>query len=403
MQNVTKQPIIFLMKFLTSPPRIIKWFRRTFLRKFVTRPLLDPLRQWEWIQTKPFGAINSDDSLGTRSLTWFIPPVGRGSGGHLNIFRFIRMLEERGFDCRIVVCHEPRPVSAATIRREIAEWFFPLNAPVFLHPQEEIPASHVAIATGWQTAYSVRAFRGYRQAFYFVQDYEPWFQGVGSIAAFAEDTYHFGFPAITAGDWLSGLLAEKYGMRTFPVGFGVDHELYYPRPKAPGQPDKHVFFYARPPTERRGFELGMLALQRLNELLPDITVHFAGWPMDRYRIPFRYVDHGILPLEELPGLYSQCDAALVFSFSNVSLLPLEIMACGCPVVSNRGANVEWLLRPDNAMLVAATPDAVAEGLSRLLTDNALSKRYRDVGFALSRSSDWVNEADRMAQHFNSYK
>jgi len=384
------------MRLITQTIRFAKWLRRKILRKFGSRSLIDPLRQWAWIRTEPFGALDPQLPPAANTLTWFIPPVGRGSGGHLNIFRFIAMLERRGFDCRIVICHEPRPVTTEAARQEISEWFFPLAAAVYLHPAEGIPATHFAIATGWQTAYPVRAFKGCIQPLYFVQDYEPWFQGVGSIAAFAEDTYHFGFPAITAGDWLAGLLAEKYGMQTFPVGFGVDHELYHPHPKTQKQTGKHVFFYARPPTERRGFELGMLALQRLNELLPDITVHFAGWPMGRYRIPFRHVDHGILPLEKLPELYSQCDAALVFSFSNVSLLPLEIMACGCPVVCNSGPNVEWLINKDNAFLVEPTVDVTANGLASVLTKHALAYKLIAAGLATTSQKHWDTEGELLA-------
>lgn len=388
------------MLFSPQTSRFINWLRGTISLKPTPRrhsPQIDPLRQWGWVLAKPFGSFNPEHPPGAQTLTWFIPPVGRGSGGHLNLFRFIDMLERRGFDCRIVVCHEPRPVSADAIRREITEWFFPLKAPVYLHPAEEIPPSHIAIATGWQTAYPVKAFKGCRQALYFVQDFEPWFQGVGSVAAFAEATYRFGFPAITAGDWLANLLREKYGMQTFSVGFGVDHNLYFPQPAAATKDGRHVFFYARPPTERRGFELGMLALRRLSELLPDVTVHFAGWPMDRYVIPFRHVDHGILPLDRLAALYSRCDAALVFSFSNVSLLPLEIMACGCPVVSNGGANVEWLLKPDIALLVASEPDAVAEGLLRVLTDRELHQRLASAGIRAAIASSWEHEGDRMAR------
>jgi glycosyltransferase involved in cell wall biosynthesis len=380
--------------------RFAKWVHRKILRKPARRPLIDPVRQWSWIQTAPFGTLDPKDPPATNTLTWFIPPVGRGSGGHLNIFRFIAMLEERGFDCRIVICHESRTITAEAAKQEITDWFFPLKAPVYMHPSVSIPSTHFAIATGWQTAYPVKAFKGCVQPLYFVQDYEPWFQGAGSVAAFAEATYRFGFPAITAGDWLATMLREKYGMRTFPIGFGVDHELYRPLPKEPGRQGRHVLFYARPPTERRGFELGMLALHKLTAQMPDVTVHFVGWPMDRYAIPFRHVDHGILPLERLAELYSQCDAALVLSFSNVSLLPLEIMACGCPVVSNDGANVEWLVDKDNALLVEPTVESVIIGLVSVLTKPALAHKLITTGLATTSKKHWNTEGLHLAQTLN---
>lgn len=311
------------------------------------------------------------------------------------------MLEENGFDCRIVICHDERCITSKVARQEISEWFFPLRAPVFLHPTQDIPETHFAIATGWQTAYPVKAFKGCVQPLYFVQDYEPMFYGAGSAAAFAEETYRFGFPAITAGDWLAGLLRNKYGMRTYPIGFGVEHELYHPLPKDPKRQGRHVLFYARPPTERRGFELGMLSLRQLTEQLSDVTVHFVGWPMDRYAIPFRHVDHGILPRKRLAILYSKCDAALVFSFSNVSLLPLEIMACGCPVVSNGGPNVEWLIDQSNVLMTEPTVTSVTSCLLSLLTEPSTSERLIISGLKTASQKNWRTEGLHLSDTFKS--
>ena len=48
-------------------------------------------------QTIPF---NREDYLASRQgpilLNWVIPEMGRGSGGHINIFRFISALERKG-------------------------------------------------------------------------------------------------------------------------------------------------------------------------------------------------------------------------------------------------------------------------------------------------------------------
>jgi len=34
-------------------------------------------------------------------FNWIMSPPGKGSGGHLNVFRFIKFLEDAGHDCRI--------------------------------------------------------------------------------------------------------------------------------------------------------------------------------------------------------------------------------------------------------------------------------------------------------------
>ncbi|MFN3884813.1 MAG: glycosyltransferase family 4 protein [Rhodocyclaceae bacterium] len=332
-----------------------------------------------------------------RSVNWVIPMYAPGSGGHINIFRFVDLLERRGFDCRIVIVpgQGTPPPSARQAAKEIAAWFQPLRAPIFCDIAKAPPA-RVTLATSWPTAYYARAFQPTWQRGYFVQDFEPWFYPPGSEYAFAEATYRFGFFGITAGRWLEAKLASEYGMPTEAVGFSYDHALYSPQPrKNPRQ--RQIFFYARPPTPRRGFELGLLALAEVVRRMPDVRVVFAGWDVSAYRIPFDHNNAGVLPVKHLAELYSQCDVALVLSFSNLSLLPLELMACGTPVVSNRGPWVEWLLDDTVAELADATPTGLADALCRVLEDEARRRWLRENGLALARATSWEAEGDKLAQ------
>jgi len=106
---------------------------------------------------------------------------------------------------------------------------------------------------------------------------------------------------------------------------------------------KRVLFYARPETERRGFELGVLALSLVAKKRPEVEFVLAGFKNRSVDLPFPAILPGVLALAELGALYRSCDVALVLSHTNLSLLPLEVMACGCAVVSNEGPNTEWLL------------------------------------------------------------
>ena len=65
----------------------------------------------------------------------------------------------------------------------------------------------------------------------------------------------------------------------------------------------------------------------------DIAVIFAGGDVSKFKIDFHHLNAGALSINELPDLYSQCDLALVLSGTNLSLLPMEIAACQCPLVS----------------------------------------------------------------------
>lgn len=348
---------------------------------------------YDFVRPTPVGAPIVAGSVPRTTVNWVVPPFGYGSGGHLNIFRFVQQLESEGFDCRIVVVGEPQPLTAAQARKQISDWFFPLKAEVYLGI-EAAPPAHVTIATSWTSAYYVRRFQSTVHRCYFVQDFEPYFYAAGAEYAWAEETYRFGFHGITAGTWLKDKLASEYGMPTEAFGFSFDRHLYKPQQRREPE-QRRIFFYARPPTQRRAFEMGMLVLDEVTRRLPGVKVIFAGWDVSNYHIPFDHLNAGTLSVDELPDLYSQCDVALVLSFTNLSLLPLELMACGTPVVSNRAPCTEWLLNDENTRLAEPTVEALADALCAVLEDPAETERLRKAGFATAAATDWQVETRKV--------
>jgi glycosyltransferase involved in cell wall biosynthesis len=349
---------------------------------------IDVLRHYAFTASRRVDAVPGAARDG--SLLWFIPDFSIGSGGHLNIFRIIWNLERMGYTSAIVIVRPVLHHDAVEAREEIRTHFFPLQARVHVG-LDALPPCEFAVATGWDTAYAVRAFTGARRKLYFVQDYEPWFFPVGTESVLACNTYDFGFFGITAGGWLADKLAAEHGMGTHAVGFGVEHERYRRLPRR--EPAvKRVFFYARPPTPRRAFELGLLVLDAVARRLPGTQFVLAGWDTESYRIPFEHLACGTLALDELPDVYSQCDVALVLSLTNLSLLPLELMACGCAVVSNRGPNVQWLLDDEVALLTDATPEALADGICALLQDDARRQALAARAEAFARGQTWETVA-----------
>ena len=326
-------------------------------------------------------------------LNWIIPEMGMGSGGHINIFRFVTKLQKRGIKNRIYTTY---PINIQT-DGELRAF---LRANYCLDPDEielycgteKIAFAHGTVATSWQTAYFVRKFNNTLSKFYFVQDYEPFFYAVGSEYIFAENTYKFGFYGITAGDWLKEKLHNEYGMKTASVGFSYDRDIYRPIQKRDNV--KRIFFYARPVTARRAFELGLLALIELYHRMPDIEVIFAGWDIGNYDIPFIHLNGGMIKLEELSDLYGQCDMCLVLSSTNLSLLPLEVMASNSVVVSNRGENNEWLLNLDNAILTDFDPLDIARKMEYYLVNSDELAKIRARGKAFAESTDWEVEAKK---------
>lgn len=298
------------------------------------------------------------------STAWIMHPPGESSGGAQNIFRFIRYLEEAGHRATIYLYHSAdHAIDARYLKQLIsANSSYPSIAAEFraYSPTQGVDTDTDALfATGWETAYP--AFRDPSPArrFYFVQDFEPAFYPVGSEHVLAENTYRFGFHGFTAGRWLSDKLAAEYGMRTSPFGFGADLR-HYSLTRTEDRED--VFFYARPVTTRRGFELGVMALQHVARAQPDRTIHLAGWDTSNYDLPFRHVNHGALRIDALNDIYNQCAAGLVLSLTNMSLLPLELLSSGVIPVLNKGPNNDKVVQNDFIRYADPSPHALAVAL-----------------------------------------
>lgn len=354
---------------------------------------VDVIGFYDFVLTEDKGRVVAPKTGNNKLINWLIPDFGKGSGGHLNIFRYIKKLEERGYENNICIIGAHHHSSPEDAKAKIASYFFPLNANV-VFGTENLPFAFYSFATGWTTAYALKGFGNTVHKLYFVQDFEPYFYAHGSEYDFAEETYRFGFIGVCAGQWLADTLKENYDMKTFSLGFSYDRELYLPSERR--EPHiKRVFCYCRPPTVRRGLETALLALNLVGKELPGVKFIFAGWDMSGYEFEHEHLNAGVLSLEELPDLYSQCDVALVLSFTNLSLLPLELMSCGCAVVSNSGANVEWLLNESNSVITSASPKNLADVIVNLLKDEQRREELINNAKVFASSTCWDSEAEKL--------
>lgn len=368
-----------------------------WLRKKLSAPH-DVLREYGWVLNENRPAELPAPEAGPLRINWVVPGIARGNGGLLNVFRAIYYLEQWGHKNGVYTLQKS-PTCEKEVRDVVKKHYFPVEAPI-----EEynglVADSDALVATNWQTAYAVRSLWNTAKKFYFVQDVEHLFHPAGSLAEFAKETYRWGFQGITLGRWIAEVLHGEFGMECTPFGFSYDRAVYSCEGDADGSRCKNrLLFYARPNTERRGFELGMLALSLVAKKRPDTEFVLVGFPAPDIRLPFRAIFPGILPPKELAALYRSCTVALVLSHTNLSMLPLELMACGCPVVSNTGRNVEWLLSGETTQLARPTPHALADAILELLDDERLRMRKARAGFAFSQQTDWAREIRRIESAF----
>jgi glycosyltransferase involved in cell wall biosynthesis len=327
---------------------------------------------------------------GPLRINWLVPSIPPASGGSFNVIRTIQHLEAWGHENRIYALSLPG--GSAHTKEMVRKNYFPINAEIEVL-SDNIKDSDALIATGWPTAYEARRIGNTGRKFYFVQDLEYMFYARGSLDEFARNTYKLGFWGITAGSWIADVLRRDFSMNCTSFGFSYDRHAYANTgPRMLAGVKKRVLFYARPETERRGFEIGILALLLVAKKLPDVEFVLVGFPPESVQIPFPAITPGVLPLSALGSLYRSCDVALVLSHTNLSLLPLELMACGCAVVSNSGPNTEWLLTDQISRLATLDPESLAQAIIDTLENDDLRLRMIAAGLAFVQSTDWTRES-----------
>ena len=349
------------------------------------------------VEEIPFNKQEYEDAKNSSLiLNWVIPEMGVGSGGHINIFRFVNLLQQKGIKNRIYIFKGNNLDTNEKLRAFLKEHYDIMNDGIEVYSDVSyMKFAHGTFATSWNTAYFVRKFNNTISKFYFVQDFEPYFFAVGSEYMFAENTYRFGFRGITAGDWLKDKLRDEYGMKTSSFGFSYDRDLYVKKEKRDNV--KRLFFYARPVTARRAFELGLLSLNEITKRMPEVEVVFAGWDVSNYEIPFKHLNAGSVKLDELADLYAQCDMCLVLSNTNLSLLPLEVMASNSVAVCTKGANSDWLVNDDNAIMVDFDPITIADKIEYYFKNPEQLTAIREKGIEFALKTSWEQEADKVYQ------
>jgi glycosyltransferase involved in cell wall biosynthesis len=348
------------------------------------------LRDYGWVLHQDRPAILETPNSGPIRINWILPDVGQGIGGLLNIFRTIHQLEHWGHKQRVYVAGRSA-ASGEQIKELVHKYYSPILSDFEIYAGKVVD-SDALVATSWRTAYVARTLANTARKFYFVQDLEHLFYPQGSLCEFAKQTYRWGFHGITLGQWIANVLSREFGMECSAFGFSYDRGIYSPNGTRRFQDErKRVLFYARPSTERRGFELGILALSLVAKRMPDVEFVLVGFSPRSIRLPFSAISPGIVAPSDLAALYRSSTVALVLSLTNPSMLPLELMACGCAVVSNSGPNVEWLLTQQTTQLASPTPEALADAMLTLLENQQLRARKVAAGLSFAESTDWSAE------------
>ncbi len=355
------------------------------------------------VAERPASGVSPDTSYNPERLDihWVVPAFGVGGGGHMTIFRTIQLLEFLGHKCTIWLNSEDPVEPDKTYDNVLKQYRF---VKAEIHEVSDAlleTRGDALVATSWDTAFVVDAAKGFKDRFYFVQDYEPFFYARGSRNVMAEATYDLDLACICASPWLRHLLETRHDRWARHFYLSYERDLYYPAAQSghdntarPGGVNKvpRIALYGRIGTERRCVELALLALERLAQRGVGFHVDIFGTDHQFSDFQFPSTFHGILSGRELGELYRQCDLGLCFSATNYSLVPQEMMACGLPVIELDVESVRGSIAADAVHLTPPLPGKIADAIEFLLKNDEKRLEQARRGQEWSEKYTWEGAA-----------
>lgn len=388
-------------KLLAPLRRLQKRFRKDVPEDNRSEPgFLDQVNQNPEISI-PQNSVSSTRSE-NKSLDWIIPDFDIGSGGHTTIFRIIKWLEKFGYRNNIWICGNSIHKSTADAKKVIEEHFFQLKANVYFLKKDKVVnlSSNGLICTSYHTCYYLSNFSYIGPRYYFVQDFEPNFYPIGTEYFLALDTYKIGLKCITAGSWLADEI-KKVGAEV--LGFfelAVDSQIFFHSPLKPLRHKPRIAVYSRSGTPRRLTELIILGLTILHNKGIPFHAEFFGEKKLPLKVKFSYDIHSVLTPTDLGKLYRRCDVGCVFSATNYSLVPLEMMACGLPVIEFDGKNTRRTYPQNTVHYSKPTPNAIYKAINNLLISDELRLENIKNGIEYVKSLSWEKSARMVAKALN---
>ncbi|WP_241607940.1 glycosyl transferase family 1 [Rosenbergiella australiborealis] len=320
------------------------------------------------------------------NISWFIPKLIEGSGGHRTMLQHAEFLESKGHNCTIYL----EDKSGKSDGSDLIFGLFQIRLKKVFYGWDKFQPCDVAIATIWYSAPFVASLPFNCKKIYFVQDYEAYFNPVGDSYLMAENSYSYGLTPITIGRWLRHKLKSDFSISALHFEFGVNHKIYKRINSISKQ--KAICFIYQPDKPRRCSRIGIEALGIVKHIIPDVKIYLYGSTI-KENLWFEHENLGLLSLNSCNELYNKCTVGLCISSSNPSRVPFEMMQSGLPVVEIWRENNLYDF-DDNAMLLCKqTPESIAEGIIKILNNDLLAKCMGESGekFMTGRTLENENE------------
>jgi len=264
----------------------------------------------------------------------------------------------------------------------------------FLHPitLSTYSKPDFYVATAWHSFFPALAIsrRYNKKLLYFVQADETEFSDNKLYKKKCAQTYHNDITKFTQSKWLVDEFESKFGVKLYYIGFGINHEVFYPRQV---ETSKVIFTIARG-EKIKGFSVFVKAINRLWKMRQDFKVLIASADekiIKNETIEFPYVYLGWIRDDNiLAELYSASIFVNTGLNEALPMPPLEAMACGGTVVMTaNGGSVEYTKHMENCILVKPGDyKDLANKLDEILTTESLRESLRYGAIKTAKKYNW---------------
>jgi len=329
-----------------------------------------------------------------KKVAWLLPSLLEGSGGHRTILHHAKMLEDHGYECHIFFENTSALNTRAAIQSLLGFDFKHIYNS--WEPAKTIPAV-AAIATIWYSAKFVRDLKNVRHRCYFIQDYEAYFNPMGSGYLMAENSYTYGLTSISIGRWLAYKLTTEYHSPIAFFDFCADTTTYKPLPGLSKK--RQVCMIYQPEKPRRCSELGIEALGIVKANRPDVEITLYG-SKTKGQVWFDHRNLGLLSTIDCNTLYNESTVGLCLSSSNPSRIPFEMMAASLPVVELYRSCTLYDLPNTAVSLCEQTPESLAQGIIDILDNPQKRESMAQAGYNFMKDRNSRHCEQQFLQFFD---
>jgi len=266
------------------------------------------------------------------------------------------------------------------------------------------PPADVVVATYWKTALAAAYLSAKSTALFYMQHYEELLLPKGDMRRRMNCRMSYGLPVhlISNSDWLRDQIKKRYSRDSYRIehavtrpdlfhAAGLDLSEKFSRP----QPIRIVSYCNAWPL--KGWKHAAEAMRLVQEKHPEILWQTFGQSVP---VPGVKVQHlGRITDEELADLYRRSHIGFMSSiFESFPLPPLEMMACGCAVVTTP-LGTEAYTRDGQNCLLARPADArdLADKILSLVEDLSTARRLAKAGVDTSKDFTWKKSTSRLLE------